>query len=596
MAQSTGIPPPEIDPTNQYPSLTFTLPPSVSKFGPRVGRIALTRDDASTVRITMDTPNVLVCTSRGVVPHMSRDHTHGSDAVRWINVPFESFLEQVPPIPTLQNGPHPLHRFLGFDKDRHIASLCLRNPLDTREMPPNGNTCVSANCVRGVKKVTLSDWRKYVYKMRPDVVFALTDMPFTPPPYSQKRITKSIERSATWVADILRPLPEDVGVSELDTPRLARHPLNVFVHMAGGTLVPAREAFAYGLRETLHGPEADAVRPLRCLDEGISGYAFDLAVLRGIKPSPNMSQHQSLPDDFLGLESPEMTQHPEAIAGVSTPSTTGEVSLTASSVLPMRTEPPVQPNIASLLKTSLGELSKQKPRLVTGTRSPQEMLRLIRDVGVDLFDVGWAMNAANFGIALDFCFPVSGGDGVDGRRSLGHNLYDATYTCQFGRLADMLVGAGESADGVATQRLVCPCIACSPRSPSSHILHSVVDQQSYATTAGGEAIVRYEKPYSRAYIHHLLHTHEMSAHTLLVAHNLAVVSAFLAGVRQVLVEGGDDSRSTRFALEMERFSSAYDESGELFIAAEKDWRYVDRARGKGRLVRERGKREDDEDE
>lgn len=62
-------------------------------------------------------------------------------------------LEQAPPIPTLQDGSHPLHRFLGFDKDRHIASLCLRDPLDIREMPPNGNAYVSANCVRGVKKV-----------------------------------------------------------------------------------------------------------------------------------------------------------------------------------------------------------------------------------------------------------------------------------------------------------------------------------------------------------------------------------------------------------------------------------------------------------
>ena len=414
--------------------------------------------------------------------------------------------------------------------------------------------------------------------MRPDVVFALTDTPFTPPPYSQKRLTKSIERSATWVADILRSLPGDASSSEPDTPR---HPLNVFVHMVGGTSVPAREAFAYGLLETLHGPEADAVRPLRCLDEGISGYAFDLAGLRSIKPSPNMSQHQSLPDDFLGLESQEMIQYPEAI-------------IEASSILPTGAELSAPPNIASLLKASLGELSEQKPRLVTGTRSPHEMLRLIRDVGVDLFDVGWAVDAANFGIALDFCFPVpAGDDGVDGQ-CLGHNLYDATYAHQFGRLADALVGAGERADGIIMQRLVCPCIACSPRSPSSHILHSVVDQQSYATTTGGEAIVRYEKPYSRAYIHHLLHTHEMSAHTLLVAHNLAVVSAFLAGVRQVWVEDGDESKSPRFALEAERFSSAYDESGELFIAAEKDWRYVDRARGKGRLTR--GKQEDDENE
>ncbi|KAG6379615.1 hypothetical protein JVT61DRAFT_10124 [Boletus reticuloceps] len=40
--------------------------------------------------ITMDTPNILVGTSRGVVPHLSRDHTHGSDAIQWLHVPFES--------------------------------------------------------------------------------------------------------------------------------------------------------------------------------------------------------------------------------------------------------------------------------------------------------------------------------------------------------------------------------------------------------------------------------------------------------------------------------------------------------------------------
>ena len=441
--------------------------------------------------------------------------------------------------------------------------------------------------------MTLSDWRKYVYKMQPDIVFALTDTPFTSPPYSQKRITKSIERSATWVADILRPLPGDARSSEPHTPRLSQHPLNVFVHMAGGTSLPAREAFAHGLRETLHGPDADAVKPLRCLDEGFTGYTFDLVVLRGIKPSPNTSQHQSLPDGFLRLDCPEMLQRPEPIVEVPTPSTTGGVNLTASSVLSVA-EPSVPPDLVSLLKASLGELSEQKPRLVTGVRSPHEMLRLIRDVGVDLFDVGWVTTAANLGIALDFVFPVPVSGIVGTRQALGHNLYGHIYAHQFGRLADTFVGAEESVDGVATQRAVCPCIACSPRSPSSPILHSAVDQQSYATTDGG-AIVRYEKPYSRAYIHHLLHTHEMSAHTLLVAHNLAVISAFLAGVRQVWVETEDERRSVQFAVEVERFIRAYDESGELFTAAKNDWEYVDRARGKGRLARERVKQEDDQD-
>lgn len=441
--------------------------------------------------------------------------------------------------------------------------------------------------------MTLSDWRKYVYRMEPDVVFALTDTPFTPPPFSQKRITRSIERSATWLADILRPLPDDsdVGSSEPHAPRLSLHPLNVFVHMAGGTSLPAREAFAYGLRETLHGPETDTVKPLRCLDDGITGYAFDLAVVRGIRPSPNTSQHQPLLDSFLQLECPDMLQHPEPIMEVPTPSVSGEVRLTASSVSSM-TEPAVLPDILSLLKASLGELSEQKPRLVTGVRSPHEMLRLIRDVGVDLFDVGWAMHTANLGVALDFVFPAPASVAEDVRQSLAHNLYDPVYARQFGRLADTLVGAGESADGDAAQQRVCPCIACSPRSPSSCVLHSAVDRQSHDTINGYG--ITYEKPYSRAYIHHLLHTHEMSAHTFLVAHNLAVVSAFLEGVRQVWMETEGGSRSVQFALEVERFSSAYNEGRELFIAAKRDWEYVDRARGKGRLAREREKQEDDQ--
>ncbi|KAG9311794.1 hypothetical protein JVU11DRAFT_8041 [Chiua virens] len=111
-------------------SLTFTLSessalassgPVPTTFGPRVGQITLTRfqaDPADVGRsepenlpttidnltchteiatrsfpiktITIDTPNIFVGTSRGVVPHLSRDHVNGSDAIQWINVPFES--------------------------------------------------------------------------------------------------------------------------------------------------------------------------------------------------------------------------------------------------------------------------------------------------------------------------------------------------------------------------------------------------------------------------------------------------------------------------------------------------------------------------
>lgn len=64
-------------------------------------------------------------------------------------------LEQTPPVPTYQAGSQPLHDFFGFDGSRHIVSLSLRDPLDAREMPPNGNSYVSASCMRGVRKVII---------------------------------------------------------------------------------------------------------------------------------------------------------------------------------------------------------------------------------------------------------------------------------------------------------------------------------------------------------------------------------------------------------------------------------------------------------
>ncbi|KIK80459.1 hypothetical protein PAXRUDRAFT_833517 [Paxillus rubicundulus Ve08.2h10] len=573
------------------PSLTFTLPHSVPRFSARLGKLVLTRltPDSDTIMIEMETPNIFVGTSRGVISHLSRDQCNSSDATKWINVPFESFLEQTPPVPTMQTGPYPLHSFLGLDTRRHIASLCLRDPLDTREMPPNGNVHVSANCIRGVRKVTTSDWRNYVHKMQPDVVFALTDAPFTSPPHSQKRMTKSIERSAAWVADLLRPMPCDVSSSELQSPRISHHLLNVFVHMAGGTSLPAREAFAFSLKEKLHGPEAEAIKPLHSLDEGITGYSFDLATLRGIKPHPNTSYHQSLPDHFLERESPTMLQNTSLIAEAHTPSPTSA----SSGSLPA--EPLVPPEIASLLRTSLVELPEGKPRLVTGSRSAHEMLRLIRDVGVDIFDSGWAMGAANVGVALDFVFPVppTDCDAADTeRRDLGHNLYDRIYAHQFSSLSDAFESAAGRASGSGTglfPRRVCSCMACSPRSPPLHILHSTLDHQSYTDSAHGEVVVEYESPYSRAYIHHLLHTHEMSAHTLLAAHNLAVLSALLAGVREVLADETGEGAGDRFALEVERFESSYEESMEVFSAGKKAWQDVDTARGKGRLAREKEK-------
>ena len=49
--------------------------------------------------------------------------------------------------------------------------------------------------------------------------------------------------------------------------------------MPGHIIPEARKAFSESLKETLYGKELDAIRPFKCLDEGVAGYAFDLAPL-----------------------------------------------------------------------------------------------------------------------------------------------------------------------------------------------------------------------------------------------------------------------------------------------------------------------------
>jgi len=95
-------------------------------------------------------------------------------------------------------------------------------------------------------------------------------------------------------------------------------------------------------------------------------------------------------------------------------------------------------------------------------------------------------------------------------------------------------------------------------------------------------------PYTRAYVHHLLQTHEMSAHTLLALHNLAVLDLFFAGVRRVLAE-----QPETFSQEVTRFEQVYDGNLGVLAEAREAWNEVTLARGKGRMAREREKQKED---
>ncbi|KAF8963764.1 tRNA-guanine(15) transglycosylase-like protein [Flammula alnicola] len=517
-------------------TFSFSLP-SPTRYGPRIGSIIFKRPGSTLDPVQIATPGLLTATSRGVVPHLSRDHHKLTNAIRWLNVPFETFLEHHPPVPTLQPGPNPLHKFLGFVPGKHILSMSARDPYDGRDMPTNGHSHLCVYSLRGVRKLSPAHWRSYVLACQPDVVFALSDIPFTEPPYSQKRLTKSIERTATWLSNILHPTEND-------------GPLNVLVQMAGGTSIPARKAFSDSLLEPLFGSEAEAIKPFTTLDEGVAGYTFDLVPLR------------------LSLE----------VAEKKNPRVSSPIDL--NPVMPSHTE-----QIIPLLKTSLASLPEMKPRLINSTESPHEILHYISAVGIDLFDGHWAQRAADIGVALDFEFPVRASTSTESKLDIGHNLYDAKYSLDFKPVADSFRGALSTDD---PEKPICHCAACSPISPSTRIYHGFdTPDASGEPSRDPTAALLYRPHYRRAYIHHLLHTHEMSAHTLLVMHNLEVLDAFFTGIRKVIAEAPES-----WEAEVRKFEATYDEKLGVFDGAKASWQEVELARGKGRLAREKSKQEE----
>ncbi|KAJ3528179.1 hypothetical protein NMY22_g9520 [Coprinellus aureogranulatus] len=463
---------------------------------------------------------------------------------------------------------------------------------------------------KGVRRLTPQAYTAHTTTILPDVVTALTDTPFTPPPFSQKRITKSIERSTAWLAQLLAsPSPSapsaSQAVSFTSTSTTApetgyRPPFAVLAPLAGLTSPAARRAFAASLLESLDNgmyisgipglPNVNLGRTrgqdggrVGRLDDGVSGYTVDLVPIQKVLESSKSSKE---PRD--GREEREEREEGKGDG---------------------------EREVESLLRASLEVLPEEKVRLVNGVEGPHDVLRLIQTVGVDMFDAGWAQKCADVGVALDFTFPapppspspssppsttpslspasppVLPEDGNKGKRQLGRNLYDAIYAEDFSKLSE---------EGGR-----CGCGACRPRRVERRLYHGVdtpewsgegpypAESPRAADVVESGIETGKEEPsggFTRAYVHHLLHTHEMSAHTLLVMHNLSVVERFFHGIRSVLSSSSSSSSSlssSTFEQEVKKFVETYDEEWAVRKEAENQWGEVDRARGKGRLARER---------
>lgn len=187
--------------------------------------------------------------------------------------------------------------------------------------------------------------------------------------------------------------------------------------------------------------------------------------------------------------------------------------------------------------------------MVIAAAGPHAILRLVGEVGLDLFVDEWSSHAASMGVGLDFTFPVVAD--VDsapsklpsGKRDVGHSFFDLYFDRSFSSLST---------------------------SPLASI------------AAGSDHPFGPEPP-TRAYVHHLLQAHEMTAHVILALHNSLVMHAFFASIRNLLALG-DGS----FEREVEHFYAAYEEPAPglpypCIEGARREWVRVDKERGKGSL-------------
>ncbi|MBW0526092.1 hypothetical protein O181_065807 [Austropuccinia psidii MF-1] len=191
-------------------------------------------------------------------------------------------------------------------------------------------------------------------------------------------------------------------------------------------------------------------------------------------------------------------------------------------------------SISSLIKIAYQTLRSDRCRVILGARGPHEILKLIKDLGVDLFVDDWTSDLSTSGVALTFRF--------------GRDLLNVSN--QLGPLEPIGLNLFE---------------------------------EQFATDFAPLDLVEATPPITRAYIHHLLHTHELSAHVYLSIHNHNAMSSFTKQIRSLLSQD-----SYAFYKAVERFYATYEsippgfQRYQVHESAKQMSKSVEAKRGKGR--------------
>ncbi|KAK3359829.1 tRNA-guanine(15) transglycosylase-like protein [Lasiosphaeria hispida] len=181
----------------------------------RLGRMALAG------RRSVDTPNYLAVTSRGVVPHMTPDnvgkHLHSAG----VYMALEDFIERpqqyskrptpIYDTPTSQ-GRRPLHSFTAMPPEFMTVLGARRIPAVLSPMG-NSNASISIFTSTGYQVLTTKEYQTAVETLRPDIAIPLADLTHGPITPTSKRALRMAERTDEWLKNWFAA--EDASADEL---------------------------------------------------------------------------------------------------------------------------------------------------------------------------------------------------------------------------------------------------------------------------------------------------------------------------------------------------------------------------------------------
>ncbi|EHY54182.1 Queuine tRNA-ribosyltransferase accessory subunit 2 [Exophiala dermatitidis] len=176
---------------------------------------------------TLKTPNYIVPTSRGAIPHLTQDNVQKHTKIAAVYHSLEDFIEKSPtdaPIYStpVQTGESRLRRYTCLP-DKCVSLLGPRRVPSIECPASNTNSAIAISTSVGFRWLELEQYNEAIKKLGADVSMTLADVIPTKSP-GFKRLEKSADRTHAWLRDTIEGRSEDDSRSDPLPPIFASIP------------------------------------------------------------------------------------------------------------------------------------------------------------------------------------------------------------------------------------------------------------------------------------------------------------------------------------------------------------------------------------